>query len=250
MSRAAGRVDDGEAEQRFDRSLWVLRDGVLDDGLEGTIEQYLHETVGGVVAAGGLARIALRLAASGKRELPSVLRDLRDKFEQALVNTTELLGSHIAPVHACQTRVFAQPSKLEHREQERAVLELRSVERGALGLRKDASKRWKSEPRFARSHTNKDDLGRLPEIREAIVCAALHRALAQALQAVALGIEVLRLFLRAVGMQETALLDGEQEDEPVDEPQELVEVVLRGEYATLQCGPERLVVRVRQEALA
>ena len=73
---AAGRVDDGEPEQRLGRLLRVRRDGRCDDRLERAVEQHLHQAVGRVVAARGLARVALGLAAGGEGELrarPSVI---------------------------------------------------------------------------------------------------------------------------------------------------------------------------------
>ncbi len=69
------------------------------------------------------------------------LRDLRDQLEQALVDAAELLGPHVAPVDAREAGRLAQPGEAEHGEEQRAVLELRGVERRALGRREDAGER-------------------------------------------------------------------------------------------------------------
>ena len=78
-----------------------------------------------------------------------------------------------------------------------------------------------------------------------------HRSLAQAPQAVALARRAsFAASLVVVGMQQVPLLDGQQEDEPVDEAQELVEVVLSSRAPALQRRSQRCVLRVREEALA
>jgi len=51
-------------------------------------------------------------------------------------------------------------------------------------------------------------------------------------------------------MEETALLDREQEDEPVDEAQELLEVGGRRKRPALKGRAQRSVVRVAEETLA
>src|SRR5690606_35052558 len=116
VAGAAGGVDDGELEERSGGVLRVGRDGALDDGLEGAVEQDLNEAVGGVVAAAGLAGVALGLAAGEEGELAAPLLDLRDELEEALVDAAELLGAHVAPVHAGEAGGLAQPREAEHGE--------------------------------------------------------------------------------------------------------------------------------------
>ena len=79
---------------------------------------------------------------------------------------------------------------------------------------------------------------------------AAHAALAQAGDAVALGVDAARRGRGGVGMQEVAVLGGEQEDQAVDEAEQLLEVGLRGELAAGQRLAERGVGRVLDEALA
>jgi hypothetical protein len=136
-------------------------DHSLNHRLERAVEQHLHEAVGRVVAARGLARVALGLASRRERELATVLGDLGDQLEQALVDATELLGAHVAPVDAREARVLAQPRELEHREQERAVLELGCIERGTLRIGEDAGERGQSEPRLAALDAAEDNLSPL-----------------------------------------------------------------------------------------
>ena len=51
-------------------------------------------------------------------------------------------------------------------------------------------------------------------------------------------------------MKEITLFNCKQEDESVDEPKELVEVVLHRQRAVRKVGAQRLVLGVREETLA
>src|ERR1019366_7609348 len=68
--------------------------------------------------------------------------------------------------------------------------------------------------------------------------------------AVALGVEGFRLLVDTVGMKKTALFDGQQKDQAVDQAQELVEVVLDGQRPALQICQQSAIGGVSQEALA
>ena len=63
---------------------------------------------------------------------------------------------------------------------------LRGVEVRALAGGEEAAERRQAEARLARSDAPEDDLEPLPQVAEAVVGAPLHRAVAQAAQAVAL----------------------------------------------------------------
>ena len=60
VAGAAGGIDDGDAEQGGCGILRFALDAI-EDGIEGAVEQGLHEAVGCVVAAGLLALVALGL---------------------------------------------------------------------------------------------------------------------------------------------------------------------------------------------
>jgi hypothetical protein len=75
-------------------------DGVLDDRLERAVEEHLNQAVGRVVAARGLAGVALGLAAGRERKLRPSFVICGYQLEKALVDAAQLLGPHVAPVHA------------------------------------------------------------------------------------------------------------------------------------------------------
>jgi hypothetical protein len=81
------------------------------------------------------------------------------------------------------------------------------------------------------------------------VGATLHRARAQASRAISARVEDFSRVARTIGMEQTALFHREEEDEPVDQPQELVEVVLGLKRAVLEIGTQRLVLRMGEEAV-
>ena len=147
-------------------------------------------------------------------------------------------------------RRLAQPRQPEDGQEQRLVLDLGRIERRALRRREQAGEGRKREPRLTAPDAAEDNLHRLPEVREAIVRAALHRPLAQPLQAVALRVEMSRGLGRRVGMEQSALLHREQEDEPVDKAQELLEVRRLRQRAVLQRGAKRAVVGMREKPLA
>ncbi len=72
MAGAAGGVDDGDGEQRLGGIVGLGLDAV-EHRVEGAVEQRLHQAVGRVVAAGGLALVALGLAALGEGEAAAVV---------------------------------------------------------------------------------------------------------------------------------------------------------------------------------
>src|SRR5262245_33153719 len=74
--------------------------------------------------------------------------------------------------------------------------------------------------------------------------------LAQPFQAIPLSVQLLRSIGRPVRMKQIPFLDDQQEDQAIDEPQDLTEVVLLRQRPGLQARPKRLVLEVRQEALA
>ena len=62
---ATGRVDDADGQQGCFRCCGAGSKPLLDDGFECTADQFLHQTVGGVVAAGQFAGITCRTGCVG-----------------------------------------------------------------------------------------------------------------------------------------------------------------------------------------
>ncbi len=77
-----------------------------------------------------------------------------------------------------------------------------------------------------------------------------RRALAELPEAVSLGVERARLGGRVGPVEDVALLRGEQEDEPVGQPKELLVEPLRSQRLLPERVAQRAVLLVRHEALA
>ena len=103
MAGAAGRIDDAQREQRVD-GVFRLALRAIEHGIERGVEQRLNEAVRRVVAAGRLARVALRLRALGEQEGAAVVGDARRQLQQALVDGAQLLRLHVAPIDRRQRR--------------------------------------------------------------------------------------------------------------------------------------------------
>ena len=159
VAGADGRVADLEVE---DRPLGLLAglapERRLHHRVERGVEQALHQYVGGVVGAGGLAGIAGEL---GEGEVRAVAAHLRGEREQALVDAAQLLGAEIAVVHRSQDLVPAGVGKAAQRLEEVVVGELGIVEVGG-GFRapEEAAERGKRQVVGARSRRRARPRGR------------------------------------------------------------------------------------------
>ena len=65
VTAATGGVDDPDAEQCLNGSVRMFRKALLDDRVEGRMDQFLDQGIGGVLAAGQLAGLAGRGALGG-----------------------------------------------------------------------------------------------------------------------------------------------------------------------------------------
>jgi hypothetical protein len=226
---AAGRIDDGEPSSASAGALPGVGLAMVsrDDGLQRAVEQHLHEAVGRVVAAGGLAGVALGLVARGEAERRAHVARSGHQLQQALVHAAELLRPHVAPVHPGERSCprLAQPRQLEQRQQQGTVLQAGGIERRALAGGEQPAKAGSPRRGSPRPPSTQDDLWQRPSHRSAWRSWALRRtANARAgAQGVALGVQRgAAASLVPFGMQEVALLHGEQEDQAIDEPQELL----------------------------
>lgn len=112
-----------------------------------------------------------------------------------------------------------------------AVFEPRGIEMRTLAGLEQASKRWKSQNGLTYGQPHPNLLQPLPEVPVAVMSAAADGAVAQPPQTVALRVECHCLRVSAGWVQDLSLLDGEQEDLPVDQAQQFLEVVLGGQRA-------------------
>src|SRR6202030_3665465 len=100
----------------------------VEHRVERAVEQHLHETVGGVVAAARLAGVALCLAALSESEAAPVVSEARGELQEALVDRAQLLGFHVAPVHGHEARILLQPGQAVERLHKAAVGKLGSLQ--------------------------------------------------------------------------------------------------------------------------
>ena len=130
VAAAAGRVADGDGQKRG----FAVGGGeaLADDRLQRGIQQFLHQRVGRVVAAAGLAGIALTLFGVGEVEDMAILRDQGRQFQQTFIDAAQFFRFHVAPVDAGQAFAVAPPGQFVHGLQQRAVAQLRAVQVGAL----------------------------------------------------------------------------------------------------------------------
>ena len=76
--------------------------------------------------------MASTLVGARKRKGTSVLGNLRDQLEKALVDVPEFIRAHVTPVHTNESRRLAKPGQMEQSAEERTVLDLRRVKLRAL----------------------------------------------------------------------------------------------------------------------
>ena len=112
-----------------------------------------------------------------------------------------------------------------------------------LVVGEQAAERRQAEPRLAARERREGRLQPLEGVGVLVPGGAAHAALAQAGDAVALGVDAAGGRRGARRMQEVAVLGGEQEDQAVDEAEQLLEVGLRGQVAAAQRLAERGVGR-------
>src|SRR5690606_33015154 len=130
------------------------------------------------------------------------------------------------------------------RVEERVVRQLRGIEVRALLRGEQPTEPREPERRLALAAAERGEDGpeRRPEVAVPVVLRAAERPPAEAAHPVPLGVERVDLGRRLRRVQDVPLLDGEEEDHPVDEPEELVVVLERRERAGRERVPERGVV--------
>ncbi len=114
----------------------------------------------------------------------------------------------------------------------------------------DTTERGKPEARLAVRQSAERDAQAIPTVLKVVPSATANRAVSQCAKRVAFGIE---LALPGGGfghVQELSILRSEQEDQPVDEPEELAEVFVDGPGAVTQPCTQFGVGGMREEPSA
>ena len=233
---ANGGVDHLERQQRCDRVLGVVGEPLLDDRYQGRCDELLHQAVGGVVAAGELAGVAAVAGAgpvvAGEAEVPGrARRDPGGQLQQGLVDRAQLLGVHVAVVDATDTAAEAEVGQAAHGGEQSAVLDVGAIQVRALSGREQPAEGRQAENGLAAGQCPPGDLEPLPEIMVAIGALGVQRALAQAREAVAGAVESAGIGIGGRVVQTAAFLRGGEEDQPVDQPQQLLEQRIRAQLA-------------------
>ena len=239
----------------------LAADRRLDHRVEGRVEQALHQRVGRVVGARGLARVAGELR---EGEARAVAAELGREPEQALVDAAQLLRAEVAVVHRPQHPALADEGEAAERFQEVVVGELGVVEVGGGGrVPEKAAEGGEGEGAaggleggVARERPHRD-LELPPQVA---VAGALDpaRQIAQPGGAVVRGV-ALAGNPRGVGIVpgveqrpsvEEAVFRDEEEDQPVHDAQKLAVEVVQPDLPGAQGLAQRGVLRVAGEARA
>ena len=222
MPRSARRVDHLQVQDGascfFRRA--AVRLGMVEHRIERTVEQRLDQAVGGIIAAAGLARIALRPRIQAER---AVGREEGPDLEQALVDAAQLLRPHVAPVDARPDRVHRDEPQAPDRAQEATVGDARRRHRRRAAAREQPAERGKAEHRLPLLQRRKSDLHPLPRIVMRVVCRAPRGSLAPEGEGIARLIERTRPLPGVTGVEQVALLRHREEDQAIDGAQQLLE---------------------------
>ena len=224
----ASGIDDGEL-QDFGRRIGGIA-GLcrVEHRVERGGQQELHQAVGGIVAAGRLAFVSfVRGIAHGEGEVAGLQMHDGDKFEQAFVDRAEFLGLHIAPVHAGHgLSVGPEPGEMPDGLEQAAVGDPGPGQVGEVQRDEDSAERRQAETRLALGKGVEQRPQALPGIVVPIERGIPGAPLAQAAHGVAVPVGLSRGVRRIRGVQETTILGGEQEDQPVDEAQQFLVIGL------------------------
>ena len=149
------------------------------------------------------------------------------KFQQALVHGTQLFGVHVPVVDAGEAVAGAEEREGADGFEKMLVGDGSIVEVRTFAVPEQAAKWRKPQSGRTSCKSIEGDLEPLPEVPVPIVMAAAKRPLAQPRECVAVR-EHGSLFVRGVRrVKQVALLGGEEKEQAVDEPKELLEVALR-----------------------
>ena len=197
VARAAGWVDDRKLQQSLG-GIVRLGFGLVKHGVEGGIEQRLHEAVGRVVGAGGLALVALLFGRiGGEDERLAVVAQLGLEFEEGFVDGAQFLGLHRAPVDRDHAGLVGEPGEaVGERLHEGAVAQAGGFEVRQPVLREEAAEGGQRKGGLAMREGAEDDLHPLVAVMVLVPGGGAVALLAQRLQRIALGVEGAGLGLR------------------------------------------------------
>ena len=132
VAGADGRIADLESQDcLFGFRGRLALDGLFDDGVERRVQQALHERVGRVVGAGGLALIA---GDSAEGEDAGGEFHGGVEFEQALVDAAQFLAAQVAVVHQPPAAAVFDEPEIAYRQEQVLIGEFGGFEIGH-GLR-------------------------------------------------------------------------------------------------------------------
>ncbi|CAM5320813.1 hypothetical protein SCANM63S_00615 [Streptomyces canarius] len=248
VAAAASRVTHGQGEQR--RPALVLRraraDGPLDDRVEGRVQEAVDERRGRVVGAGGLAVVAVQLP----QDVGAVVVLAGFEFEERLVDRAEFVRAQVPVVD------LAGPAELgveddgegTHRLVQGLVGEGETVQPPIHGGGLEEAAEG-GQPQFrpsaGRTEALDDEGEGLPLV--AVRAAGAAGEAAQAVRGEVLLVPVACGFVGVRVEEQSAVLGDEEEEQPVDEPQQGRVEVADGEGAGAQGLAQLRVVGVGDE---
>lgn len=245
VAAPAGRVADLEAE---DRALGIGLPGrLLEHRVQGGVEEAPDQGRGRVVAAGGLPLVtAGRLQLEARR----VGVDLGVELQERLVDTPQLLRAEVLVVHGPADALLDREGERADAVQEVVVRQPGGREVGdRLGRPEEAPEGREPERRVAgvAAEAFHDE----PQAPVEVGVPGATRPLgepAEAARRVEAGVALPGRGLRLGVEEQVPVLGDEEEEEPVDEPEELAVVLLGRERPGAEPVAERAVGRVGEEA--
>ena len=218
VARAAGGVDDAHRQDRVRPPA-----AGVEDGVERGVEQRLHQSVGRVVRAGRVARVALRLGALAERQRSAAAGKTWDEFQKALIDRAKLFGLHVAPVDPVARDGFGvrDPGHAEQCLVPERVADGGGVEGRRAPGREEPAERRQCQPFLPVRKRPEDDLRRLETVVMAVPCGAQASALGSTAHGLAVRVVPCRSLVDARRMKQAAILGRQHEDDAVDEAQEL-----------------------------
>ena len=221
--------------------------GLFDNGVKRRVQQALHERVRRVVRTGGLALIA-GYGAEGEDAGCEFHGGV--EFEQALIDAAQFLAAQVAVVHQPPAAAVLDECEIANREKQMFVGELRRLKIGhGFGAKEKPTESWKTQFRATVivAQLGKDKAHGDPKIGVPTAARALCHA-TQPLAAIEAGIARSGFIGCAGRVEQVSVFGDEEENQPVDQPEQLAIVVLLLQLAGLEAITKSLVRLVGNEA--
>ena len=256
VRRAAGRIQNRQRQNRrfAFRIARLAGKAFLDERINRRLHQLLDKTGRRIIASARLAGIAGRQALLGDADKTKSVRHARNgryEFQQRLINRTELLGVEVAVVDQLIGPVDLRPTQGRRRLQKRLVIENGFIKVRRKPGSKQSAQRGKRKFLLAVRERTEDDLDRRPKIGMPVVSRGTQSTADQAMQRVALPVDVSRIGRRIRRRREKrlAFLGRIQKEKPIGDAEQFLKVGRIRERTVVHRRAQGRVARVVKEAV-